>query len=207
MSRELLMGLSMVGITVFTFYLMWKAGFIASLDILFSNFRYDMDDMIKQEVDIMFPKWDLPIKRIINVSKYIQIELYDLPRVKNIYGNMEFDKDNLDFLELRKIINANISFELDVETSELSCELPDFESSEYKLIYIELIRRLTSFDMSNFVFKSGEYENDFNKRFKLIDIESDFIDDLKKHTDEMIQQIFEFIILELQENGLGDIFK
>jgi len=142
----------------------------------------------------------LPVMNRIKINKWIEIEFYDLYRVVDSNGDLIFDRNRKEYIELAEILSNYIHMELDMETSEIKVILEDFTLIENRLQYLDIISKVTNFDMSNFIFKT---ENDkFEDKFKLLDMKSVIVKKVTNYTDEMIHELFVDIVSMIQSDDL-----
>jgi len=140
--------------------------------------KYEVIEEINTQ---LFPKKDLPVIKSIKITKDISIELYDLKRL----DDGKIDRESYVYLKLSQIINKNttIDFEGEGIDLEMNIDLIDFREEENKFLYMDIIEMLSSFNISNFLFKGDEL-------FKLYNIEDGVVEEIKDHVDEIIHEVF-----------------
>lgn len=140
--------------------------------------KYEVIEEINTQ---LFPKKDLPVIKSIKITKDISIELYDLKRL----DDGKIDRESYVYLKLSQIINKNttIGFEGEGTDLEMNIDLIDFREEENKFLYMDIIEMLSSFNISNFLFKGDEL-------FKLYNIEDGVVEEIKDHVDEIIHEVF-----------------
>ena len=138
----------------------------------------------------LFTNKNLPVIDRIEMNKTLGfvIELYDFER--NFDGSI--NRDNYWFAKATKIINNNLY--LDAETMELC--MNDLTDSKFRSDYEELMRVFSNFNFNIFVLKENA------KHKNVMDAGIKHQDEIKAHTNKMIEKTFYELINIYAENGM-----
>ena len=138
----------------------------------------------------LFTNKNLPIVDRIEMNKALGfvIELYDFER----NFDESINRDNYWFAKATKIINNNLY--LDAETMELC--MNDLTDSKFRSDYDELMRVFSNFNFNIFVLKENA------KHKNVMDAGIKHQDEIKAHTNRMIEKCFYELINIYAENGM-----
>ena len=166
------------GMVIVWLFIMMGIFLFIKLNRYYKIKKYEVIEEINTQ---LFPKKDLPVIKSIKITKDISIELYDLKRL----DDGKIDRESYVYLKLSQIINKNttIDFEGEGIDLEMNIDLIDFREEENKFLYMDIIEMLSSFNISNFLFKGDEL-------FKLYNIEDGVVEEIKDHVDEIIHEVF-----------------
>lgn len=145
---------------------------------------------------LIFVTKDLPEVEEFKVGKnpLARIKLYGLKRDEN--GNI--DREDYYYALIGRIINAHMKYELNDENG-IDVLLDDFDSSELKQEYLDIMATCTNFDLRKFVFKGDD-------KAKLYTLDNNVINSMKKHTHNIINEVYVDLIATIEENGMfGDV--
>lgn len=194
----------MFGIYVFLFSIVFTILFI----------KYGLKESTKTQIrreieEQIFNEKDLPIKDEIKITKNFSIKLYGLKYKDE--ENQVFDRDDLTYLKLVQIINTPekeyIKFNFTEGNNDgefdIDVELVDFTLEENKLVYMDLMELVTNFNLAQFVFKNKTGE----LGFKLFDLDTEVVNKMKNHTDEIIAEIFPHIVERIINEGNSEMLK
>lgn len=180
---------------------------LAVLFVKYGLSESNKNQAIREIYNKYFNEKDLQVKEEINLTSDLSIKLYSLKYEDE--DNQVLDKNELTYLRLARIINnpdeEYIKFNFIEGENEgefdVDVELADFRLDEHKNAYIELIELVTNFNLAQFVFKNNKNEIDF----KLLNVDLDVIDKMKQHTDDIISEIFPYIIEDISNRESSGI--
>lgn len=153
----------------------------------------------KQRADylrLIFITKDLPEIEEFKVGKnpLARIKLYGLN--KDEHGNI--DREDYYYALIGRIINAHMKYELN-DDNGIDVLLDDFDAPELKQEFLDIMATCTNFDLRKFVFNGEE-------KHKLYSLESKVINSMKKHTHDIINEVYLDLIATIEENGMfGDV--
>lgn len=138
----------------------------------------------------LFTNKNLPVVERIEMNKTLGfiIELYDFER--NFDGSI--NRDNYWFAKATKIINNNLY--LDAENMEIVVN--DLTDEKFRSDYEELMRVFSNFNFNIFVLKENA------KHKNVMDAGIKHQDEIKTHTNKMIEKTFYELINIYAENGM-----
>jgi hypothetical protein len=145
---------------------------------------------------LIFVTKDLPEVEEFKVGKnpLARIKLYGLNKDEN--GNI--NREDYYYALMGRIINAHMKYELNDENG-IDVLLDDFEASELKQEFLDIMATCTNFDLRKFVFK-GE------NKTKLYTLDNKVINSMKAHTHKIINEVYLDLIATIEENGMfGDV--
>lgn len=164
---------------------------------IFKAYKTGRDEFVNS----VFDDKDLPRKELIKLSRKFNIELYNLKKDED--GNI--DRENYFYIKIARLVNKNVKFDFsdpDVESGEMDVviELKDFHDDELKYEYMDIVGYITNFNFAQFVFKGDDM-------FGLFSSNSEIIDKIKDHADDIIHEVFLDVVKGYEENGSEDFSK